>query len=237
MTRSQNASFRQTYESAQIICDRILWTARQVVADSSASAVRLTRPRESSPLLITFPLSSHKRHKIRIYAGSAYKRTPNFVPVRHEIGPLLLRRTGNTMCFSFFCAQRSVWHASLPRVKHKRGTRSCKSCHVQQDNTARLQSKRQAHLTTHNLSAAGVASTFMACAACKTRRTATSAIASVARSAYLRHSNQQAKGRGLRTERGLHLSARPMPARNPAPNPVTPVRLPRSLLEAKSVQT
>ena len=39
------------------------------------------------------PLSSHKRHKIRIYARSAWKRTPNFVPVRHEIGPLL-RRTG-----------------------------------------------------------------------------------------------------------------------------------------------
>ena len=34
-------------------------------------------------------------------------------------------------------------------MKHKRGTRSCKSCHVQQDNTARRQSKRQAHLTTH----------------------------------------------------------------------------------------
>ena len=53
-----------------------------------------------------FPLSSHKRHKIRIYAGSAYKRTPNFVPVRHEIGPLL-RRTG--MCFRFFlCPEISL---------------------------------------------------------------------------------------------------------------------------------
>ena len=51
--RSQNASFHQTYESAQIICDRILWTASQVIADSSASLVRLTRPRESSPFLIT----------------------------------------------------------------------------------------------------------------------------------------------------------------------------------------
>ena len=51
--RSQNASFHQTYESAQIICDRILWTASQFIADSSASLVRLTRPRESSPLIIT----------------------------------------------------------------------------------------------------------------------------------------------------------------------------------------
>ena len=39
-------------------------------------------------------------------------------------------------------------------MKHKRSTRSCKSCHVQQDNTARRQSKRHAHLTTHNISAA-----------------------------------------------------------------------------------
>ena len=70
------------------------------------------------------PLSSHKRHKIRIYARSAWKRTPNFVPVRHEIGPLLRR---NVMCLVFFCAQRSVWHASLPRVKHKRGTLAVKT--------------------------------------------------------------------------------------------------------------
>ena len=53
LTRSQNASFHQTCESAQITCDRILWTASQVIADSGASLVRLTRPRESSPLLIT----------------------------------------------------------------------------------------------------------------------------------------------------------------------------------------
>lgn len=57
LTRSQNASFHQTYESAQIICDRILWTASQVIADSSASLVRLTRPRESSPLMITLASS------------------------------------------------------------------------------------------------------------------------------------------------------------------------------------
>ena len=53
LTRSQNASFRQTYESAQIICDPILWTASQVIADSSDSLVTLTKPRESSPLMIT----------------------------------------------------------------------------------------------------------------------------------------------------------------------------------------
>ena len=34
-------------------CDLVLWTASQVIADSSASLVRLTRPRESSPLMIT----------------------------------------------------------------------------------------------------------------------------------------------------------------------------------------
>ena len=47
-----------------------------------------------------FPLSSHKRHKIRIYAGSASKRSPIFVPVRHEIGSLLPR---TVMCSGFFC--------------------------------------------------------------------------------------------------------------------------------------
>ena len=55
MTRSQNASFHQTYESAQITCDLILWAATRsylVVDSSSASLVRLVRPRESSPLLI-----------------------------------------------------------------------------------------------------------------------------------------------------------------------------------------
>ena len=57
LTRSHNASFHQTYESAQITCDLILWTASQVIADSGASPVRLTRPRESSPLLITLASS------------------------------------------------------------------------------------------------------------------------------------------------------------------------------------
>ena len=54
LTRSQNASFHQTYESAQIICDLNLWTASQVIADSSASLVRLIGPSESSPVLITW---------------------------------------------------------------------------------------------------------------------------------------------------------------------------------------
>ena len=53
LARSQDASFHQTYESAPMICDRFSWTASQVIADSSASLVRLTRPRESSALLIT----------------------------------------------------------------------------------------------------------------------------------------------------------------------------------------
>ena len=57
LTRSQNASFHQTCESAQITCDRILWTASQVTADSGASLVRLVRPRESSPLIITLASS------------------------------------------------------------------------------------------------------------------------------------------------------------------------------------
>ena len=65
MTRSQNASFHQTSESAQIICDRILWTASQVIADSSASLVRLTRPRESSPLTITNKSDDKKKTKTK----------------------------------------------------------------------------------------------------------------------------------------------------------------------------
>ena len=44
-------------------CDVVLWTASQVIADSSASLVRLTRPRESSPLLITLLLSSSTRRR------------------------------------------------------------------------------------------------------------------------------------------------------------------------------
>ena len=38
-------------------CDVVLWTASQVIADSVASLVRLTRPSESSPLIITFASS------------------------------------------------------------------------------------------------------------------------------------------------------------------------------------
>ena len=68
-------------------------------------------------------------------------------------------------------------------------TRSCTSCHVQQDKTARRRIKRQAHPTTHNIGAASVGSTSMARAACKTRRAATSTTISVAGSALYGHSS------------------------------------------------
>ena len=71
LSRSQNASFHQTYESAQTICDRILWTANQVKDDSSASLVRLTRARESSPLMIT-PYTNH----VALHEGAQNKKKP-----------------------------------------------------------------------------------------------------------------------------------------------------------------
>ena len=67
LTRSQNASFHQTYESAQVICHLILWTASQVIADSSASLVSLIRRSESSPLLITLCFEKNTNNIYTLY--------------------------------------------------------------------------------------------------------------------------------------------------------------------------